>query len=370
MSDEICVALDAMGGDYAPQATVEGAVAALNQNPGIQVILVGQKEALENELQKYEYDHDRLEIVYATEVIETAEPPVRAVRRKRDSSLVVCMKLVHDGKADAMVSAGSSGAILAGGQLIVSRVRGIERAPFAPLMPTAKGVTLLLDGGANVDARPSHLVQFAKMGSLYMEHAMHIDHPKVGILNIGAEDDKGNKLVKETFPLLEACDDINFIGSVEARDVPYGVVDVVVCEAFAGNVLLKTFEGTAGVLASQLKKGLMSSVRSKIGAALIKPALKESLKAFDVSRYGGAPMLGLRGLVVKTHGNAKAKVISNAISQCVVYQEQKIGEMIETKIAARNRQKQAEARAKTKREAAEKDSSQMDSQASSDGDES
>ncbi len=208
----------------------------------------------------------------------------------------------------------------------------MERPPLAPLIPTAKGVTLLIDCGANVDARPSHLVQFAKMGSIYMENVLGIPNPRVGIVNIGAEEDKGNALVKETFPLLKEQEGINFIGSVEARNIPYGQADVVVCEAFAGNVILKLYEGVGAVLVSKIKEGMMSTLRSKIGALLAKPALKETLKAFDASEYGGAPLLGLNGLVVKTHGSSKAKEICNTLLQCVTFKQQKINEKIKESI--------------------------------------
>jgi glycerol-3-phosphate acyltransferase PlsX len=242
------------------------------------------------------------------------------------------MKLVKEGQADAFVSAGSSGAVLVGGQVIVGRIKGVERPPLAPLIPTEKGVSLLVDCGANVDARPSHLVQFAKMGSIYMEHVVGIKNPKVGIVNIGAEEEKGNALVKETFPLLKGEKNINFIGSVEAREIPHGQADVIVCEAFAGNIILKLFEGVGSVLISEIKKGMMGSLRSKIGALLVKPALKKALKSFDSSEYGGAPLLGLNGLVVKTHGSSTAKEICNTIIQCVTFKEQKINEKIKESI--------------------------------------
>jgi glycerol-3-phosphate acyltransferase PlsX len=234
--------------------------------------------------------------------------------------------MVKRGEADAFVSAGSSGAILVGGQVLVGRIKGIERPPLAPLIPTRDGVSLLIDCGANVDARPSHLVQFAKMGSIYMEHIVGIPNPKVGIVNIGAEEEKGNALVKETFPLLKECKDINFIGSVEARDIPTGVCDVVVCEAFVGNVILKMYEGVGATLISKVKEGMMGSLRSKIGALLVKPALKETLKSFDSSQYGGAPLLGLKGLVVKAHGSSKAQEIKNSVIQCVQFKQQNINE--------------------------------------------
>ena len=328
MSEITKVALDAMGGDNAPVEMVKGAVDAVHKRKDIKVFLVGQEDVIRKELEQYTYEEDQIEVVNATEVIETAEPPVMAIRRKKDSSIVVAMNMVKRGEADAFVSAGNSGAVLVGGQLIVGRIKGIERPPLAPLIPTEKGVSLLIDCGANVDARPSHLVQFAKLGSIYMEHIQGIKNPKVAIVNIGAEEEKGNSLVKETFPLLKECTDINFIGSVEARDIPYGYADVIVCEAFVGNVILKLFEGVGSVLIHKVKQGMMTSLRSKIGALLVKPALKETLKSFDTSEHGGAPLLGLNGLVVKTHGSSKAKEVSNSIIQCVTFKEQNINEKI------------------------------------------
>lgn len=324
------VAVDAMGGDNAPREIIRGAIDALNRNQQIFVKLVGDESVISKELDHYEkYPENRIEIVHASEVIETAEHPVSAIQRKKDSSMVVGLKLVKKGEADAFVSSGNSGALLVGGQLVAGRIRGIQRAPFAPLIPTEKGVSLVLDCGANVDARSDHLVQFARMGSIYMEYVMGVKKPKVAIVNIGAEEEKGNALVKETFPLLKECKDINFVGSIEARDIPKGDVDVIVCEGFVGNVILKLYEGVASTLVSVIKKGLMSTVLSKIGAAMALPALKKTLKSFDATEYGGAPLLGLKGLVVKTHGSAKAKEISNAIEQCVAFKEQDIAGKIE-----------------------------------------
>ena len=324
----IKVAVDAMGGDYAPGEMVAGAVEAVNAKPGIQVFLVGQEQAVVSELSKHTYDKDRIQVVNATEVIATEEPPVNAIRKKKDSSIVVGLNLVKQGEADAFVSAGSSGAILVGGQVIVGRSKGVERPPLAPLIPTEKGVSLLIDCGANVDARASHLVQFAQMGSIYMEHVMGIKNPRVAIVNIGAEEEKGNALVKETFPLLKECKGINFTGSIEAREIPHGGADVIVCEAFVGNVILKLYEGVGATLISMVKGGMMSTLRSKIGALLVKPALKETLKSFDGSQYGGAPLLGLKGLVVKTHGNSKRTEVRNSIIQCVTFKEQGINQKI------------------------------------------
>ena len=324
------VAVDAMGGDLAPAEPVKGAVQALEKRKSLHVTLVGKEEVIRAELEKYKYDEERVEILDAREVIEMAEPPVNAIRRKKDSSIVKGLKLVKEGTCDAFVTAGSTGATLAGGQLLVGRIRGIERPPLAPLMPTAKGPVLLVDCGANMDARASQLVQFAQMGSIYMRNMTGIENPRVALVNVGAEEEKGNALVKEVFPLLKECEGINFIGNIEARDIPAGDADVVVCDAFVGNVILKLYEGLASTLIHKIKDALMTSLRSKIGALMIKPALKGMLKEFDISSYGGAPMLGLRGLVVKTHGNAEAVEIKNAIEQCFVFKKKDInGQFVE-----------------------------------------
>ena len=332
MSETVRVVVDAMGGDNAPGEIVKGAVQAVQAEKDIKVFLVGRQDAVNAELAKYTYDKEKIEVVHAEEVIEMAEPPVNAIRKKKQSSLVAGMNMIKHQEADAIVTAGSTGATLVGGQVLVGRIKGIERPPLAPLVPTEKGVSLLIDCGANVDARPSHLVQFAQIGSIYMENIVGIKNPRVAILNIGAEEEKGNQLVKETFPLLKECPGINFIGSIEAREIPHGGADVIVCEAFAGNIVLKLYEGVAATLLSKVKEGLMSSLRSKIGALLIKPALKQTLKSFDASQYGGAPLLGLNGLVVKTHGSAKAIDVKNSILQCVTFKQQDINGKIKEHI--------------------------------------
>ncbi len=325
----ITVALDAMGGDNAPDEIIKGAIEAVRERSELAVTLVGKEEIIRDRLKTYQYNDNQISVVNATEEISCDEPPVEAVRKKRDSSLVVAMNMVRHKECDALVSAGSTGAILVGGQILVGRIKGIERTPLAPLIPTENGVSLLVDCGANVDARPSQLVQYAMMGSIYMKYVLGVENPRVGIVNIGVEEEKGNALVKDTYPLLKERKDINFIGSVEARDIPKGVADVIVCEAFVGNVILKLYEGIASTMLGKIKGGMMTNLRSKLGALLVKPALKKTLKGFDTAEYGGAPMLGLNGLVVKTHGSSKATEVKNSLIQCITFVSQNIGEKIQ-----------------------------------------
>lgn len=328
MSQIIRIAIDAMGGDYAPVEVVKGAVDAVKEHDNIKVILVGDSDGIKDELSRHEYKKEQIEVVHTTEVISCNEGPVEAIRRKKDSSLVVALKMVKDGKADGAISAGSTGAVLVGGQVITGKIRGIKRAPLATVIPTMKGVSLLIDCGANVDARSEHLVQFAQMGSIYMERVVGVKNPKVSLVNIGEEEAKGNALVKEVFPMLKELDTINFAGNIEPREIFDGETDVVLCEAFVGNVILKLAEGLSSTLIHAIKDGIMSSTRGKIGGLLIKPALKDVLKMFDASEYGGAPLLGLNGLVVKMHGNSKAKEVRVAIGQCIAFMEQGINDKI------------------------------------------
>ena len=328
MAEIVKVAVDAMGGDNAPGEIVKGAVDAVNADKRVKVFLTGRESVIKEELKKYNYREEQMEIIHAEEVIETGEPPVMAIRKKKNSSIVKAMYLVRDGECDALVSAGSTGAVLVGGQVIVGRIKGVERPPLAPVIPHMNGVSLLLDCGANVDARPSQLLQFAKMGSVYMESVIGVKNPRVGLVNIGVEEEKGNALTKEAYPLLKNCPEIHFIGNVEARDIPLGGADVLVCEAFVGNVVLKMLEGVSGALIQKIKDGMMTSFRSKMGALLVKPALKRTLKDFSTDEYGGAPLLGLNGLVVKTHGSSRAIEIRNSILQCIAFKEQKINQKI------------------------------------------
>lgn len=324
MSVKVHVAVDAMGGDNAPLEIVKGAVMALEDKPQLEITLTGREGDIKKALEGLSYPKERLHILHCEEVIEMAEPPVEAIRSKKDSSIVQGLKLVKSGEADAFVTAGSTGAALAGGQLLVGRIRGIERPPLAPILPTSKGPVLLVDCGANMDPRASMLVQFAQMGSIYMHNMTGVSKPRVGLVNVGTEEEKGNALSKEAHALLKECDSIHFVGNVEARDIPNGAVDVAVTDAFTGNAILKTYEGVASVLIHELKDALMSGFVSKIGALMIKPALKDMLLKFDQSKYGGAPMLGLKGLVVKSHGNSKAAEIRNSIEQCIQFTEKDI----------------------------------------------
>ena len=335
MSDLVKVAVDAMGGDNAPDEIVKGAVDAVRANENVQVVLVGVKDRIDAVLASCgEYPADRLSVQHASEVIETGEPPVDAIRRKKDSSMVVGLKMVRSGECEAFVTAGSSGAVLAGGQLLVKRIRGIERAALAPILPSAKGPVLLIDCGANMDPRPSQLVQFAQMGSVYYEHMCGVKDPQVAIVNVGTEEEKGNALVKEVYPLLRECTSINFTGNIESREIPAGGAQVVVTDAFTGNAILKTYEGTASVLLHAIKDALMTDLRSKIGGLLIKPAVKGLMKKFDASEYGGAPLLGLKALVVKSHGNSDAKEIKNAIFQCMTFYKEDVNSKIKEAVSA------------------------------------
>ena len=317
----INIVLDTIGGDNGAAVCVKGAVEGLSRNENIKLFLTGHKDELERLLDEYDYDRSRVEIIDCSEEIDLNEPPVRAVREKKDSSLVVGLNLVKDCKADALISAGSTGAILAGGQFIVGRAKGVKRTPLAHLLPTASEPSLLLDCGANVDIKPEVLVQFAQMGSIYMECICGIDNPKVALANIGLEEEKGNSLVKSANKMLKENESINYKGYIEARAIPYGKADVVVADGFVGNTIIKLYEGLSKMILKEIKGAFLSSVSSKIGAVLVKKSMKKTLKKFDASDKGGAPLLGLKGLVVKIHGNSKEGEVISAIAQCVSFVE-------------------------------------------------
>ncbi|MBK3332824.1 phosphate acyltransferase PlsX [Persephonella atlantica] len=315
------IALDAMGGDNAPQSNVRGAVLFARES-GIGVYLVGNGEVLEKELEKAGGKNLSIEIVHAEEVIEMDEPPSVAVRRKRKSSMYIAGKLVREGKAQAFVSAGNTGAAMAISKFVVGAAEGIERPGIAVAFPTKKGKpTVLIDVGANVDSRPKHLVYFAVMGHTYVKEILKSsDNPKVGILSIGEEEGKGNDLVKDTYPLLKMTG-LNFVGNAEGRDIFTGDFDVIVCDGFVGNVVLKTSESLGSIIVEMIKQEVKKSVISKIGAALMLPAIKRFKKKADYAEYGGAPLLGTTGTCIITHGSADERAIKNALKVASQFEE-------------------------------------------------
>ena len=330
---EIFIAVDVMGGDNAPKEIIKGAISALADERA-NILLVGKEDVIKNELSVYQpYPSERVKIVNGPEVIGNDEQPTLAIRNKKDSSIVKGLNLLKEGQAQAFVSAGATGALLTGATLLVGRIKGVMRPALGTLLPNEKGFSFLIDCGANVDAKPNYLLQFAKMGSIYMENIMKIDKPRVGLINIGAEREKGNALTKEAYSLLESSD-INFIGNVEARDLPFKAADVIVCDAFTGNILLKYTEGFAKAMLGMIKKELMSSVTSKIGAMLAKGSFNNIKKSFDYGEVGGAPFLGLKALIVKAHGSSDAKAIRSAITRCTEFVENGIVEKISESIGA------------------------------------
>ncbi len=345
------IALDAMGGDYAPAEPVKAAVRAASELSDARIILVGPEDLLQKELSAYSYPSERIQIRNATEVITPDETPVFALRAKKDSTIVVGCKMVKNGEASVFISAGSTGALVAGGALLVGRLKGVERTPIAFELPTRGGTGLLLDCGSSVDPKPSMLVQFARMGSLYMKNMRGLENPTVGLVNIGTEDEKGNALTKATHELLKECTDLNYIGYVESRDIPLDGADVTVCDAFTGNVILKLYEGMGKLMLSALKDALMSNVRSKVGALLIKKSLKQTMTRFDYKQYGGAPLLGANGLVLKTHGNSDAGSFYNTILQGYDFSKRGVNEQIAQAF------RELQSRNDTKNTAAEQDAS-------------
>lgn len=306
----IRIAIDAMGGDYAPGEIVKGAVLASLEYP-VSLLLVGDKSKIEAELVHYKRK-GALSVVHASEIISNDESPVSAVKQKKDSSINVAVNLVKSQAADAVVSAGNTGALMTAALFGLGRIAGVERPAIATIFPTPSGQILLLDMGANVDCKPKHLQQFAEMGAQYAEHVMHIKNPRVGLLNIGEEKEKGNALVIESWPLLKETK-INFVGNVESKEILSHKVDVVVCDGFVGNLILKFGESISDFIVSLLKKELAKNLVTKFAAVLLLPALASIKKSVDYDEAGGAPMLGINGVVFKAHGRAKAKAIKNAI---------------------------------------------------------
>ena len=311
------VAIDAMGGDLAPKSTVEGAIQAAKAFPDLEIILVGKTEEIKKHF--VEPMPPNISIQNADEVIKTEDEPVKAVRRKKNSSLVVASQMVKNREVDAVITAGNTGAFMAAGLLVAGRIPGIERPALAPVIPTTgKNGVLALDVGANMDPKPEHLVQYAKMGKIYAERVLGIKDPRIGLLNVGTEETKGNELTKATFPLLKQ-ESMNFVGNVEARDVPSGECDVLITDGFTGNILLKLTEGLASSIFSLLKVEFTKNTISKLAAFLLKPSLKNLKKQMDYSEVGGAPLLGVNGAFIKAHGSSDAKAIMNAVRQARLF---------------------------------------------------
>ncbi len=325
------ITIDAMGGDNAPEAVVKGAMKAVNNFPDLSITLVGNKQ----QIAKYLIEHERISIIHTDVMITGDDEPVRAVRRKKDASMVIAAQEVAEGRSDACISAGNTGALMAAGLFVVGRIKGIERPALAPTLPTIDGNgVLLLDVGANADAKPKHLLQNAYMGAVYSEKVRGIQNPRIGLLNIGTESHKGNELTKQAYELFEKAN-FHFVGNVEARDLLEGVCDVAVTDGFTGNMILKTVEGTAMSIVKMLKEILMSSFKTKMAALVIKNDLAELKNKMDYSEYGGALLFGLQAPVVKAHGSSDEQAIFSAIRQArdMVNGEvpQKITEAIEDK---------------------------------------
>ncbi|MBO8171070.1 MAG: phosphate acyltransferase PlsX [Bacillaceae bacterium] len=327
------IAVDAMGGDLAPDATVDGINQAARELSDIHFILTGDESRIKKVLdQKRISLASNIDIFHTPEVIQTDEEPVRAVRKKKDSSLVQAVHMVKEGQADAVISAGNTGAFMTAGLLHLGRIKGIDRPGLAPIIPTIDGKgTLVLDVGANMETRPQHLVQYAIMGSIYAQKVMGVEKPRVGLLNVGVEEKKGNDLSKQAFARLQSAP-IHFVGNVEARDLPYGVCDVMVCDGFTGNILLKTMEGTANSIFDVLKQEFTRNTISKLAAAVLKPGLKRMKKKMDYAEHGGAPLMGLRHICIKAHGSSDARAIKNAVYQTKKFFEQQVIQQISTEI--------------------------------------
>jgi glycerol-3-phosphate acyltransferase PlsX len=325
------VALDAMGGDYAPSVNIEGAVETVNEHDDIDVILVGNEAAIDSELQNKKYPAGRIFVRHASQVIEMHESSTAAIRKKKDSSIRIGVELVKSAKADAFVSAGHSGVVMATSLLLLGRSEGVDRPAIATIMPTLKDTFILVDAGANVDSKPENLLQFALMGNTYCKLVLNKTKPKVGLLSIGEEDTKGNELTKETFKLLKATE-LNFIGNIEGKDLFTGKADVVVCDGFIGNIALKISEGLAETIIKMLKREITSVSTGRVGYLLMKPAIRNFKKRTDYDEYGGAPLLGINGSCIISHGRSTSKAIKNALRVAADYSEKRVFDAISTDI--------------------------------------
>ena len=326
------IAIDGMGGDNAPAEIVSGVIKALEEFKDIEFYITGPEESIKKEIAKNNYSGNNIIVIDAKEVITTNEHPVMAVRRKKDSSLCKALNLVKEVICDAVISAGSTGAFLAGCTFIVGRIKGIKRPALAPVMPGKNGSFIIVDAGANVDSKPEYLVQFAHMGKEYYKGVLNGENPSVGLVNIGEEAEKGNDLTKESFKLLSE-EKLNFVGNIEPREITKGDVNVIVCDGFAGNTILKMYEGTASTIMKVIKEEVMASgIVSKIGAVLLKPVFNNIAKRFDYKEYGGAPFLGVDGICIKAHGSSDARAFKSAIKQAKIFYDNKVLDKIKENI--------------------------------------
>jgi len=325
------IILDGMGGDNAPFEIVKGAVWAAKEIDD-KITIVGDYDSIKAELDKYEYDEEQIDICHASEVITGDDSPVKAVRRKTDSSMVKGITMVKNGEGDLFVSAGNTGALMAGGILVLGKIDGLDRPALASVYPIlGDKASLLVDAGANADCKPKNLLEFATMGSIYMEKVLDRQNPRVGLVNLGTEDTKGNALTKETFGMLKESD-MNFVGNVEARELPTGICDVIVCDGFTGNVILKLTEGMAWRILKVIKKKFTEGIAAKLGASLLINKIKELRADFDYSEYGGAPILGVKGPVVKMHGSSSANSVKNTIIKAIPYAAENVVDIMEEEI--------------------------------------
>lgn len=326
------IAVDVMGADYSPKEQVLGIVDAINEFDEVEILAVGDENQINSILEKEVFDRNRLSIMHTDEYIEMTDSPAYAIKKKKNSSMIKAIQEVKLKNAVGAISAGNSGALLVAAQAYLKRIKGIKRPPLAPIIPTQKGAAVLVDCGANVDARAEHLLDFAILGSSLIGSMYGIEKPKVAIVNIGIEEEKGNALVKEAYPLLKGCKGINFIGSIEARDIFSGEADVIVCDAFVGNVILKLSEGILTMGKGIFKEIIYSSIGTKLGALLLKSKAKNTLRKFDTSKVSGALLLGLEGYVVKCHGNSKRRDIKNAVRQILEYNKVDLNNKIIAKV--------------------------------------
>ena len=335
------IAVDGMGGDNAPEEIVKGCVEA-SQLIEDEIYILGIEHVILKELKKYKFDYNRIKIVNASEVITNDDAPVKAARLKKDSSMIKGMSLVKDGTCDVLISAGNTGALMAGSLFRFGRIKGIERPAIGMTYPIiGEGVAVLVDSGANAECKPSNLKEFALMGRIYMEKVLGVENPTVGLINIGVEEKKGTAILKDAYQLLKESEQ-NFCGNVEAREIPFGAADVLVCDGFVGNTVLKLSEGLAEKMIELLKHMLGSSVRAKMGAVMMADQLKSLKKMFDYSEYGGAPILGVQGAVIKIHGSSNANAVRNAIIKSIPFVENRVVEIIADAVASLNTGEQEE----------------------------